>query len=242
MPDTAMDLLIVDDEQSTRTTLSHIFLEMGHSVRCAENGLSALQLMRDRLPDVLLSDLQMPEMSGFELLSVVRRRLPSIFVIAMSGAFSGKSVPTGIAADAFYAKASSVACLLKLMEIGLNPKRRHLYRSTEQTPMWVPKRRMHASGESYVLIGCPDCMRSFQEIVPEESGLIRETGCTYCATRIRYAIVHADGPLPLHGTEGNAASAHRNFSLIEAFSNGAGCTALPHPKDHQRLLESVPPR
>jgi CheY-like chemotaxis protein len=100
MPNAKVKLLIVDDEASIRTSLSLIFATFGHSVRSAEDGFSALSQIRDEMPDILLSDLNMPGMSGFELLSVVRRRFPAIQVIAMSGAFSGDTVPTGIVADA----------------------------------------------------------------------------------------------------------------------------------------------
>ena len=54
----------------------------------------------------------MPQMSGFEFLSVVRRRFPELLVVAMSGAYdSGDSVPGGVIADAFYAKASPILTL-----------------------------------------------------------------------------------------------------------------------------------
>jgi len=62
----------------------------------------------------LLSDLNI--MSGFELLSMVRRRFPTVRVIAMSGAFSGNQVPCGVTADAFYEKGNSVAAPLKAIE------------------------------------------------------------------------------------------------------------------------------
>ena len=55
--------------------------------------------------DLIISDLNMPQMSGFEFLSVVRRRFPDIPVIAVSGAYdSGDQVPGGVIADAFYSK------------------------------------------------------------------------------------------------------------------------------------------
>ena len=205
MPNAARNVLIVDDEAATRQVLALVLQQMGHSVRCASNGLCALELMRERMPDVLLSDLQMPEKSGFELLSVVRRRLPDIYVIAMSGAFVGDDVPTGIAADAFYQKATSLESLLKLMEVGLNPARKHSYRSTAQTPMWVPKNRVRGSGESYVLIGCPECLRSFRKSVQEATGLVHEARCIYCSTIIHYAIVHSNGPFPAQGAVGQPA-------------------------------------
>ena len=116
MADSTIKLLIVDDEPATRTSLTAIFSNLGHHVRAAEDGFAALRLIRDRQPDVLLSDLNMPGMSGFELLSVVRRRFPSIPVVAMSSAYSGVEVPLGIAADAFYEKATDLRSLLTLME------------------------------------------------------------------------------------------------------------------------------
>lgn len=60
----------------------------------------------------------MPGMSGFELLSVVHRVHPAIHFIATSGAFSGKSVPHGIAADAFYEKASGLSFLFEVIKGG----------------------------------------------------------------------------------------------------------------------------
>jgi len=76
MPKEKVRLLIVHDEPSTRMLLSHIFTELGHSVRSAEDGFSALFEIRQEIPDVILSDLNMPGISGFEFLSVVRRRFP----------------------------------------------------------------------------------------------------------------------------------------------------------------------
>jgi CheY-like chemotaxis protein len=76
-----------------RACLSEIFIESGYAVRIASDGFSALAEIREEIPDLILSDLNMPGMSGFELLSVVRRRFPSIRVIAMSSAFSGVDLP-----------------------------------------------------------------------------------------------------------------------------------------------------
>jgi CheY-like chemotaxis protein len=107
---------IVDDEPSIRMSLSHVLSEIGYRVRTAEDGFSALAELRKEIPDILLSDLNMPGMSGFELLLEIRRHFPSIQTIAMSGAFSGDEVPSGVAADAFYQKGCGVASLLKIVE------------------------------------------------------------------------------------------------------------------------------
>jgi CheY-like chemotaxis protein len=108
-------LLIVDDEPSIRYSLTCVLTEIGYDVRSAEDGFSALLEIRNEMPEILLSDLNMPGMSGFELLSEVRRQFPSIQTIAMSGAFQGDEVPSGIAADGFYQKGSSMGSLLRLM-------------------------------------------------------------------------------------------------------------------------------
>ncbi len=109
MPDLKARLLIVDDEPMTRTLLTQIFWGLGHPVRAAEDGFAALEEMRKETPDILLSDLNMPRMSGFELLSVVRRKLPEVYVIATSGAFTGDGVPNGIARRCFPRKGDGAA-------------------------------------------------------------------------------------------------------------------------------------
>ena len=95
--------------------MTDLFEEFGYSVREAVDGHSALRQIREQNPDILLSDLQMPGMSGRELLGNVRRLFPAIKVIATSGSYRGKEVPAGIFADAFYAKGSSVSALLQIL-------------------------------------------------------------------------------------------------------------------------------
>jgi CheY-like chemotaxis protein len=77
MPCTKESLLIVDDAPSIRMLLSQLLARDGYTTRSAENGFSALAEIRREVPDLLLSDLNMPGMSGFELLTVVRRQFPS---------------------------------------------------------------------------------------------------------------------------------------------------------------------
>jgi CheY-like chemotaxis protein len=134
MPCTKERVLIVDDEPLIRESFSFVLTEIGYSVRAAEDGLSALIEIRTEIPDIILSDLNMPGMSGFEFISVVRRRFPAIPVIAMSGAFSGDEVPFGVAADAFYQKGSSVRSLLKIMGSLTPPKRMPAQHQPSQHP------------------------------------------------------------------------------------------------------------
>lgn len=209
-------LLIVDDEHSIRTSMSQVLTAVGYQVRYAEDGLSALVEMRNEVPDILLADLIMPGMSGHELLSVVRRRFPSIQVIAMSGAFSGDEVPSGVAAHAFYQKGSSVACLLKILGSLPRPKRNApAPRTSATSPIWIQKSG-HGPDIS-ITICCPECLRTFEHSAGHSISLVLEVDCVFCRSHIYYALVNPAQRAPMEtlkrtrGEEIPSASAQPQF-------------------------------
>src|SRR4029453_10309777 len=77
-------LLIVDDEQGMRQLLSIVFGGEGHTVRAAENGRRALELLHEEPADLIISDVKMPDMGGIELLRAARELLPDVEVIMMT--------------------------------------------------------------------------------------------------------------------------------------------------------------
>jgi DNA-binding NtrC family response regulator len=156
-------LLIVDDEPSIRMSLSLILTEIGYRVRSVEDGVSALIAIREEVPEILLSDLNMPGMSGFELLSEVRRNFPDVQTIAMSGAFSGDEVPSGVLADAFYQKGSSVISLLKMIE-NLPWHERIAFRPVAGLePMWGESGIHDAIAPAYLTTSCPERLGTFSQ-------------------------------------------------------------------------------
>ncbi len=191
-------ILVVEDEASIRVLLSQVLTEVGYQVRSAEDGFSALAELRRDVPDILLSDLNMPGMSGFELLSVVRLRFPSMHTIAMSGAFSGREVPSGVAADAFYQKGASVEYLLKTLAavppgVPFLPEEP----STGLEPIWVqPDLRLDGE-RSYGTISCPECMRAFSLALGDSNRLVHEADCIYCGSAIHYAIMQPVERVPV---------------------------------------------
>ena len=66
------NILIVDDEQSYRQLLTLVFESDGHSIRTAANGREAVELVKEEAPDVIVSDVRMPDMDGIEMLRAVR--------------------------------------------------------------------------------------------------------------------------------------------------------------------------
>jgi len=60
-------ILVVDDDLSVRESVAMSLMAAGYDVVAAEDGFRALSQLRKKLPDVVLSDLDMPGMSGFDL-------------------------------------------------------------------------------------------------------------------------------------------------------------------------------
>jgi CheY-like chemotaxis protein len=189
MPDTKASLLIVDDIPAIRTSLSYVLSEVGYSVRSAQDGFSALRELREEIPDILLSDLNMPGMCGYELLRVVHHRFPSIHVIAMSGAFSGDEVPSGVAADAFYQKGSGVDLLLRIIESLPLVERRDPLPVRVAAPVIIERNGSDALREACAMISCHECLRTFPQPLHSFDSCERTTNCIFCGSLVRYAIL-----------------------------------------------------
>ena len=185
-------ILVVDDDAGIRNVCSMLLLSSGYLVDTAEDGFSALLSIKSVIPNLVLSDLNMPHMSGFEFLSVVRRRFPQIMVIAMSGAYECREeVPAGVIADAFYPKGNrSAVPLLKMVDDLLSTSRErtpdHLRQSA---PVWIPRNGHDAKGLPFLVITCTQCLRSFPLNVSEEATPeILLTPCLFCGNEVRYII------------------------------------------------------
>ena len=83
-------LLVVDDNKVNRLLLARSLELQGHSVALAENGLVALEMLRREPFDLLLLDIEMPEMDGLQVLEQLKgdrhlRDLPVIVTSAIEG-------------------------------------------------------------------------------------------------------------------------------------------------------------
>ncbi len=78
-------LLIIDDDPNILRSVTEILKGEGHEVREAGDGKSALELIADGSPDLILSDMYMPEMDGIELLIRLKADHPGTPMVAMSG-------------------------------------------------------------------------------------------------------------------------------------------------------------
>jgi CheY-like chemotaxis protein len=114
-------ILFVDDSVDFRSAMKVTLEREGYEVELAANGARALELRRARAFDVMVTDLFMPEMDGFETMIKVRRESPSIKIIAMSsgGALRNPDMylsTAGVAgADASIRKPFQVEALLEVL-------------------------------------------------------------------------------------------------------------------------------
>jgi chemosensory pili system protein ChpA (sensor histidine kinase/response regulator) len=88
-PSTRPTVLLVEDHVDSRNMYAE-FLRLDFTVVEAEDGLSALEVMRETRPDIVVTDLALPRMDGFELMARMRadERLRDVPIIALSG-YSG---------------------------------------------------------------------------------------------------------------------------------------------------------
>lgn len=78
-------VIVADDEEMVRKVIRQVLEKKGHSVFEAENGQEALELCFEALPDLLVTDLLMPEKSGLAAIVEIRAKLPDLPILAISG-------------------------------------------------------------------------------------------------------------------------------------------------------------
>jgi len=78
-------ILIVDDEQDTLDFLSYVLPKRNYNVITVDNGFDALQTIREQHVDLVLSDIAMPDMDGYELYSQIRNFDDTIPIVMMTG-------------------------------------------------------------------------------------------------------------------------------------------------------------
>ncbi len=93
-------VLVVDDELGPRESL-RMLLKPAYQIQTAENGRTALDLLRRFQPDIVIMDIKMPEMDGLELLRHVKRADPSIEVVMITAYASLETVRHALTHGAF---------------------------------------------------------------------------------------------------------------------------------------------
>jgi DNA-binding response OmpR family regulator len=88
---TERSLLIVDDDRSILTALRMV-LEGDYFVNTVERGLDALSRLHEKIPDLILLDISLPDMNGIDLLDQIRSLAPETAVIMMTASEETQTV------------------------------------------------------------------------------------------------------------------------------------------------------
>jgi two-component system response regulator HydG len=117
-------ILVVDDELLIRDLLYDFFLGQGWDISIAEDGEKALEILRSKQVDLVLTDIKMPNMDGLALTSEVKESYPDIPVVLMTGYPSVESAVGALrikAAD-YITKPFNINQLFKLIETKVKEK------------------------------------------------------------------------------------------------------------------------
>ncbi|GAA5315581.1 MAG: hypothetical protein AseanaTS_07860 [Candidatus Pelagadaptatus aseana] len=118
-----MDILVVEDSTSLRATMSHIIKEAGHTALQAESAEQALALLKEQSPDMILMDVELPGMDGFEATRHARKHLGDnwIPIVFLTGKSSDQDYLRGIEAggdDYIIKPVSAVILKAKISAMG----------------------------------------------------------------------------------------------------------------------------
>ena len=194
-------VLLADDDPLVRKLISGYLVAAGYVVRTAVDGLDALRKLREGRPDLIISDLNMPRMSGFEFLDIVRKRFPQIPVIVIS-AIAADEMPKEVTADAYYHKNG----------FGFEPLLQTISDLTRKPPLRIARPHVDNNpvqarwdGDGHYIIGCDDCLRAFS--VPRAPNIGRDekwTVCMHCGKVVQFLVADGDpaGPAPTPGATG----------------------------------------
>ena len=184
-------VLLVDDDHLVRKMISRHLVAEGYVVRTAIDGLDAIGKLRAGLPDFIISDLNMPRMSGSELLEVVRKRFPQIPVMVISGV-NAAELPAGFAPEAFFHKNGFDfhQLLETILDVTRNLPLRTALPPIDNEPVIA---RWDEGGRC--VIGCKDCLREFN--IPRSADIIRRekwTTCVHCGKLVQFLVAeHLEG-------------------------------------------------
>jgi CheY-like chemotaxis protein len=108
-------ILVVDDDADLRDFLALLLEDEGYRVALAADGAAALTAFDRVQPDLVLTDLQMPHMSGEALCAALQARAPRVPVVLMSAGLDPRRVAADHGAAGWLAKPFDLEALLRLL-------------------------------------------------------------------------------------------------------------------------------
>jgi CheY-like chemotaxis protein len=117
MTDESLQILIVDDNEMASELLSEFIELLGHDAKTTANGADALAACKDYRPDIVITDIVLPDFDGYELASRLRTTLgKDVRIIALSGLPRNGERAEAAAFDAWLEKPLDLSVLERMLE------------------------------------------------------------------------------------------------------------------------------
>lgn len=113
-------VLIADDDEDSRLLLSLILQEEGWEVFEAKDGKEVLEKMNDKVPDILILDNRMPELSGTEVFQLLQEKKINLPIILMTAYSEVDTLASSLGISYFLAKPFNFSELFNLMDLAIN--------------------------------------------------------------------------------------------------------------------------
>jgi DNA-binding NtrC family response regulator len=120
------EVLLIDDDDLIRESLEAALLHYGHDVRLANGARMAFKMIEERAPQVIVTDIMMPDIDGIGVVQEVKKRWPALPVIAISGGGMSPSddiltMASVLGATATLSKPFDIAELSRIITRAANP-------------------------------------------------------------------------------------------------------------------------
>jgi two-component system LytT family response regulator len=167
-------ILLIDDDEGIRLTLAGALGGLGYQVATADSGRAGLALAAEVYPDLVVCDLDMPAMHGFEVLDEFRRndRLADIPFLILTGDDAMDQMRRGMSrgADDYLVKTCSAEELIAAIKLRLERKKSEQRKREEQVShaLELFARAIHDLRDPlFVILGCADHLRAGDGPEPE---------------------------------------------------------------------------
>lgn len=113
-PSATRHILVVDDEEDFRTVFSSVLSSAGYEITMAKSGEEAIEAIRNRTFDLVVLDINMPNINGIQVLDWIRKDFPAMKVIIMTGYYDEAHIDESLrrGADEVFGKPFQVGNVL----------------------------------------------------------------------------------------------------------------------------------
>ena len=175
----------MEDEPVLQRLIAGYLVAGGYDVQTAVDGLDAIKKLRAGLSQLIISDLNMPRMDGFEFLHVMRQRFPQIPIMLL-GDEAPDELPGEVTAVAYFQK--NRFGFHQLPE-AISELTRRLHPGPALPPIENEPAKARLDESDHFIIDCRDCFREFK--IPRIIGIGRAekwTSCIHCGRMVQFIV------------------------------------------------------